>query len=125
MAGFKSTVLLIVVNAAAVTLDTSDHDSISITVGVVSGMLWLVYSNWTLRPGTQARRDVGAHAKVLACDFFRFLCSPLFKKAQSRIFEFLSSDCTTLCNLLHMSASLRAIGPSSDARFNRPATRMK
>ena len=43
MAGFKSTVLLIVVNAAAVTLDTSDHDSVSITVGVISGMLWLVY----------------------------------------------------------------------------------
>lgn len=43
MAGFKSTVLLIVVNAAAVTLDTSDHSSVSTAVAVVSGMLWLVY----------------------------------------------------------------------------------
>ena len=43
MAGFKSTVLLIVVNAAAVTLDTSDHNSVSTSVAVVSGMLWLVY----------------------------------------------------------------------------------
>lgn len=43
MAGLKSTILLVVVNAAAVTLDTSDHSSVSTTVAVVSGMLWLVY----------------------------------------------------------------------------------
>ena len=34
------------------------------------------YSNRTPQPTTQARRDFGAHAKALACDFFRFLCSP-------------------------------------------------
>ena len=44
MAGFKSTVLLIVVNAAAVTMDTGeDAGDFSTSVMIVSGMLWLVY----------------------------------------------------------------------------------
>ena len=44
MAGFKSTVLLIVVNAAAVTMDTGeDAGDFSTGVMVISGMLWLVY----------------------------------------------------------------------------------
>ena len=44
MAGFKSTVLLIVVNAAAVTMDVGENSGgFSTSVMVVSGMLWLVY----------------------------------------------------------------------------------
>ena len=44
MAGFKSTVLLIVVNAAAVTMDTGeDAGDFSTSVMIISGMLWLVY----------------------------------------------------------------------------------
>ena len=44
MPGLKSTVLLIVVNAAAVTMDTGeDGGDFSTAVMIVSGMLWLVY----------------------------------------------------------------------------------
>ena len=44
MPGLKSTILLVVVNAAAVTMDTGeDAGDFSTSVMVVSGMLWLVY----------------------------------------------------------------------------------
>ena len=44
MPGLKSTILLVVVNAAAVTMDTGeDAGDFSTAVMVVSGMLWLVY----------------------------------------------------------------------------------
>ena len=44
MPGLKSTILLVVVNAAAVTMDTGeDAGDFSTGVMVVSGMLWLVY----------------------------------------------------------------------------------
>lgn len=45
MAGMKSTIALIVVNAAAFTMDTPAEDEVgfSATVAVVTGMLWLVY----------------------------------------------------------------------------------
>lgn len=45
MAGMKSTIALIVVNAAAFTMDTPAEDEVgfSTTVAVVTGMLWLVY----------------------------------------------------------------------------------
>ena len=44
MPGLKSTILLVVVNAAAVTIDTGESSGgFSTSVMVVSGMLWLVY----------------------------------------------------------------------------------
>ena len=44
MPGLKSTILLVVVNAAAVTMDTGeDGGDFSTAVMIVSGMLWLVY----------------------------------------------------------------------------------
>ena len=44
MPGLKSTILLVVVNAAAVTMDTGeDAGDFSTGVMIVSGMLWLVY----------------------------------------------------------------------------------
>ena len=44
MAGLKSAILLIAVNAAAVTMDTGeDSGDFSTSVMVISGMLWLVY----------------------------------------------------------------------------------
>ena len=44
MAGLKSTILLVVVNAAAVTMDTGeDGGDFSTGVMIISGMLWLVY----------------------------------------------------------------------------------
>ena len=44
MPGLKSTILLVVVNAAAVTMDTGeDAGDFSTSVMVISGMLWLVY----------------------------------------------------------------------------------
>ena len=44
MPGLKSTILLVVVNAAAVTMDTGeDGGDFSTGVMVISGMLWLVY----------------------------------------------------------------------------------
>ena len=44
MPGLKSTILLVVVNAAAVTMDTGENSGgFSTSVMVVSGMLWLVY----------------------------------------------------------------------------------
>ena len=44
MPGLKSTILLIAVNAAAVTMDTGeDGGDFSTGVMVISGMLWLVY----------------------------------------------------------------------------------
>ena len=44
MPGLKSTILLVVVNAAAVTMDTGeDAGDFSTGVMVISGMLWLVY----------------------------------------------------------------------------------
>ena len=44
MAGFKSTILLVVVNAAAVTIDTGeDAGDFSTSVMIISGMLWLIY----------------------------------------------------------------------------------
>ena len=44
MPGLKSTILLVVVNAAAVTMDTGeDSGDFSTSVMIVSGMLWLVY----------------------------------------------------------------------------------
>ena len=44
MAGLKSTILLAMVNAAAVTMDTGeDGGDFSTGVMIISGMLWLVY----------------------------------------------------------------------------------
>ena len=44
MPGLKSTILLVVVNAAAVTMDVGeDSGDFSTAVMIVSGMLWLVY----------------------------------------------------------------------------------
>ena len=44
MPGLKSTILLVVVNAAAVSIDTGENSGgFSTSVMVVSGMLWLVY----------------------------------------------------------------------------------
>lgn len=44
MPGLKSTILLVVVNAAAVTIDTGENSGgFSTGVMVISGMLWLVY----------------------------------------------------------------------------------
>ena len=44
MPGLKSTILLVVVNAAAVTIDTGESGGgFSTAVMIVSGMLWLVY----------------------------------------------------------------------------------
>ena len=44
MPGLKSTILLIAVNAAAVTMDTGeDGGDFSTGVMVISGMLWVVY----------------------------------------------------------------------------------
>ena len=44
MPGLKSAVLLIAVNAAAVTMDTGeDSGDFSTNVMIISGMLWLVY----------------------------------------------------------------------------------
>ena len=45
MAGMKSTIALIVINAAAFTMDTPAEDEVgfSATVAVVTGLLWLVY----------------------------------------------------------------------------------
>ena len=44
MPGLKSTILLVVVNAAAVTMDTGeDSGDFSTAVMIASGMLWLVY----------------------------------------------------------------------------------
>ena len=46
MPGLKSTILLVVVNAAAVTMDTGegeDGGDFSTSVMIISGMLWLVY----------------------------------------------------------------------------------
>ena len=44
MAGLKSAILLIAVNAAAATMDTDeDSGDFSTSVMVISGMLWLVY----------------------------------------------------------------------------------
>ena len=44
MPGLKSTILLVVVNAAAVTMDTGeDSGDFSTGVMIISGMLWLVY----------------------------------------------------------------------------------
>ena len=44
MPGLKSTILLVVVNAAAVTMDVGENSGgFSTSVMVVSGMLWLVY----------------------------------------------------------------------------------
>lgn len=44
MPGLKSTILLVVVNAAAVTMDTGeDAGDFSTSVMIISGMLWLVY----------------------------------------------------------------------------------
>jgi hypothetical protein len=44
MPGLKSTILLVVVNAAAVTMDTGeDAGDFSTGVMIISGMLWLVY----------------------------------------------------------------------------------
>ena len=44
MPGLKSTILLVVVNAAAVTMDTGeDSGDFSTSVMIISGMLWLVY----------------------------------------------------------------------------------
>lgn len=44
MPGLKSTILLVVVNAAAVTMDTGeDGGDFSTGVMIISGMLWLVY----------------------------------------------------------------------------------
>lgn len=44
MPGLKSAILLIAVNAAAVTMDTGeDSGDFSTSVMIISGMLWLVY----------------------------------------------------------------------------------
>ena len=44
MAGPKSTILLVVVNAAAVSMDTGESGGgFSTSVMIISGMLWLVY----------------------------------------------------------------------------------
>ena len=44
MAGLKSAILLIAVNAAAATMDTGeDSGDFSTSVMIISGMLWLVY----------------------------------------------------------------------------------
>ena len=44
MPGLKSTILLVVVNAAAVSMDVGENSGgFSTSVMVVSGMLWLVY----------------------------------------------------------------------------------
>ena len=44
MPGLKSTILLVVVNAAAVTMDTGeDSGDFSTSVMIISGMLWLIY----------------------------------------------------------------------------------
>ena len=44
MPGLKSTILLVVVNAAAVTMDVGeDGGDFSTGVMIISGMLWLVY----------------------------------------------------------------------------------
>ena len=44
MPGLKSTILLVVVNAAAVSMDVGeDSGDFSTSVMIVSGMLWLVY----------------------------------------------------------------------------------
>lgn len=44
MPGLKSTILLVVVNAAAVTMDVGeDSGDFSTAVMIISGMLWLVY----------------------------------------------------------------------------------
>lgn len=44
MPGLKSTIFLVVINAAAVTMDTGeDSGDFSTAVMIVSGMLWLVY----------------------------------------------------------------------------------
>ena len=44
MPGLKSTILLVVVNAAAVTMDVGeDGGDFSTTVMIISSMLWLVY----------------------------------------------------------------------------------
>ena len=44
MAGLKSTILLVVVNAAAVSIDTGESGGgFSTSVMIISGMLWLVY----------------------------------------------------------------------------------
>ena len=44
MAGLKSAILLIAVNAAAVTMDVGENSGdFSTTVMIISGMLWLVY----------------------------------------------------------------------------------
>mgnify|MGYP003592533329 CR=1 FL=1 len=44
MAGPKSTILLVVVNAAAVSIDTGESGGgFSTSVMIISGMLWLVY----------------------------------------------------------------------------------
>ena len=44
MPGLKSTILLVVVNAAAVSIDVGENSGgFSTSVMVVSGMLWLVY----------------------------------------------------------------------------------
>lgn len=44
MPGLKSTILLVVVNAAAVTMDTGeDAGDFSTSVMIISGMLWLIY----------------------------------------------------------------------------------
>ena len=44
MPGLKSTILLVVVNAAAVSMDVGeDAGDFSTSVMIISGMLWLVY----------------------------------------------------------------------------------
>ena len=44
MPGLKSTILLVVVNAAAVTMEVGeDSGDFSTAVMIISGMLWLVY----------------------------------------------------------------------------------
>ena len=44
MPGLKSTILLVVVNAAAVSMNVGENsDGFSTSVMVVSGMLWVVY----------------------------------------------------------------------------------
>ena len=44
MPGLKSTILLVVVNAAAVTMDVGeDSGDFSTAVMIISGMLWLIY----------------------------------------------------------------------------------
>ena len=44
MAGLKSAILLIAVNAAAVTMDVGENSGdFSTTVMIISGMLWLIY----------------------------------------------------------------------------------